>query len=185
MARMVVCDNHADPACIWIVSSAVCPDYHPAVYARTPRGALRDSFMQDMLREWLPTLIFLAGAGQLGILIASALVPFQLKWKAELATLSRLHRQMYWIYGAYVVLAIASFGLICLFNADELASGSGLARGLCGYIAIFWGVRLALQWVLDAEAHLSTWWLRLGYRVLTILFASFTFLFGFAALRPH
>jgi len=136
-------------------------------------------------QEWLPILIFMAGAGQLGILIASALVPFQLKWKAELRVLSRLHRQMYWIYGGYVVLAIAAFGLICLFNANELANGSGLARGICGYIAIFWGVRLALQWVLDVEAQLSTGWLRLGYHLLTILFAGFTLLFGFAALRPR
>jgi hypothetical protein len=133
----------------------------------------------------MPTLIFLAGAAQLGILIASALVPFQLKWKTELSALSRLHRQMYWIYGGYVVLAIASFGLICLFNSSALASGSGLARGICGYIAIFWGVRFTLQWVLDAESHLSTWWLRLGYHVLTFLFAAFTLLFGFAALGPH
>jgi hypothetical protein len=135
-------------------------------------------------KEWLPTLIFLAGAGQLGILIASALVPFQLKWQTELAVLSRLHRQMYWIYGSYVVLAIASFGLICLFNSNALANGSGLARGVCGYIAIFWGVRLALQWVLDVEAQLSSPWLRLGYHVLTILFAGFALLFGFAALQP-
>jgi hypothetical protein len=141
--------------------------------------------MMSNTREWLPTVIFLAGMAQLCILIASALVPFQLKWKTELTVLSRLHRQMYWIYGGYVVLAIAAFGLICLFSSDELANGSGLARGVCGYIAIFWGVRLALQWVLDAEAHLSTWWLKLGYHLLTILFAGFTLLFGFAALRQH
>jgi hypothetical protein len=139
--------------------------------------------MQDLIQKWLPTFIFLAGIGQLGILIASALVPFQLNWKTELAVLSRLHRQMYWIYGAYVVLAIVSFGLICLFNADALASGSGLARAVCGYIAVFWGGRLALQWVMDVEPHLSTWWLRLGYHMLTILFGSFTLLFGIAALR--
>ena len=136
------------------------------------------------MREWMPTLIFLAGAGQLGVLIASALVPFQLKWKTELAVLSRLHRQMYWVYGGYVVLAIAAFGLISLLNADELARGSGLARGVCGYIAAFWGVRLALQWVFDVREHLPHWWLRLGYHALTILFVGFTLLYGFAALRP-
>lgn len=60
----------------------------------------------------------------------------------------------------------------------------GLARGVCGYIAVFWGVRLALQWIFDVKEHLSAWWLRLGYYVLTILFASFTLLYGFAALQP-
>ena len=136
------------------------------------------------MRELMPRLIFLAGVGQLGVLIASALVPFKLKWKTELLVLSRLHRQMYWVYGGYVVLAIVAFGLISLFNAGELASGTGLARGVCGYIAIFWGVRLVLQWILDVKEHLSTWWLRLGYYALTVLFASFTLLYGFNALRP-
>ena len=136
------------------------------------------------MQALMPTLIFLAGVGQLGVLIASALVPFQLRWKTELAVLSRLHRQMYWVYGGYVVLAIASFGLLSLFNARELANGSGLARGVCGYVAVFRGVRLALQWIFDVKELLSTWWLRLGYYALTILFASFTLLYGFAALRP-
>jgi hypothetical protein len=29
------------------------------------------------------------------------------------------------------------------------------------------------------------WWLKLGYHALTILFAGFTLLFGFAALRSR
>jgi hypothetical protein len=139
---------------------------------------------ETLMRELMPRLILLAGAGQLCVLIASALVPFQLKWKTELAVLSRLHRQMYWVYGGYVVLAIAAFGLISLFNAGELAGGSRLARWVCGYNAVFWGVRLALQWIFDVKEHLSNWWLRLGYYTLTILFAGFTLLYGFAALRP-
>ena len=57
----------------------------------------------------LARLIFLAGIGQSGILIASALVPFQLNWREELRCLSRLHRQMYWVYGGYVVLSIIAF----------------------------------------------------------------------------
>ena len=132
----------------------------------------------------LESLIFLAGAGQLGVLIASSLVPFQLRWKTELTVLPRLLRQMYWVYGGYVVLAIVSFGLISLFNAKELAAGSGLARGICGYIAVFWAIRLSLQGVLDIKERLVTWWLKLGYHLLTVLFVSFTLLYGFAALRP-
>src|SRR5882724_4655251 len=135
------------------------------------------------MRELMAELIFVAGVCQLGVLVASALVPFQLKWKTELAVLSRLHRQMYWVHGGYVVLAIVAFGLISIFNARELASGSGLARSVCGYIAVFWGIRFALQWVFDVKEHLSNWWLRLGYYVLTILFAGFTLLYGFAALQ--
>jgi hypothetical protein len=49
---------------------------------------------------------------------------------------------------------------------------------------VFWGIRLALQWIFDVKEHLSNWWLKVGYYTLTILFAGFTLLYGFAALRP-
>jgi hypothetical protein len=135
-----------------------------------------------MTTDLLARLISLAGAGQLGVLIASAIVPFRLNWRTELQSLSPLHRQMYWVYGGYVVLSIVAFALLSLVNAPELARGSGLARGVCAYIAVFWGVRVALQGVFDASAHLTTWWLKAGYHALTILFAALTILYGWAAL---
>ena len=127
------------------------------------------------------TLIWFAGFAQLSVLVASALVPLRLNWREELSSLKRLHRQMYWTYGGYVVMAIIAFGTICLTCSDELASGSRLARVLAGYMAIFWGVRLALQAVFDVREHLTTWWLRAGYHTLTLLFASFTTLFVLVA----
>ena len=135
------------------------------------------------MSEHLPTILFLAGFAQLGILIASSLVPVRLQWKTSLSGLPRLHRQLYWIYGGYVVLAIIANGLVCILNADELAAGSRLARCVCGYLAIFWGVRVSLQPFLDVKEHLTLWWLRAGYHTLTLLFASFTAIFAYAALR--
>lgn len=135
-----------------------------------------------MTRETLARLIYLAGFGQFSILIASAMVPFRLDWRTELAPLSRLHRQMYWTYGGYVVLSIVAFGWLSLAHADELAAGGGLARGVCAYIAVFWGVRVVLQAIFDVKAQLTTWWLRLGYRGLTLLFVALTLLYGWAAI---
>ena len=134
------------------------------------------------MQAYLPNLLFIAGIGQLFVLVASALVPIRLNWRDELQSLSRLHRQMYWVYGGYVVLAITSLALISVFNARELASGSGLARALCGYIAVFWGVRLSLQFALDVKQHVGTWWLKLGYGLLTVLFTYFTIVYLWAAL---
>jgi len=136
------------------------------------------------MHETLTTLITLAGAGQLGVLVASALVPLRLRWRTSLSGLPRLYRQLYWVYGGYVVLAIVAFGLISLFNAAEMAAGSGLARGLCAFIAVFWGIRLTLQAVFDVKEHLSAWWLKVGYNALTVLFVLFTLLYSFAAVRP-
>ena len=131
----------------------------------------------------LPHLIFAAGIGQLSVLVASALVPIRLNWREEFAPLSRLHRQMYWTYGGYVVLSIVAFGLISLLNSRELASGSGLARSFCLYVAIFWGIRLGSQPVFDVKQHLTAWWLRAGYYALSLMFASFTGIYGWAAIR--
>jgi hypothetical protein len=134
------------------------------------------------MRDALPDLIIAAGIGQLLVLIASALVPIRLNWQREFQALSRLHRQMYWVYGGYVVLSIIAFGLISLVNAEELASGSRLARSVCAYIAVFWGIRLSLQAILDVKEHLVTWWLAAGYRLLTLLFLCFVAVYAAAAL---
>lgn len=136
-----------------------------------------------MTDESLANLIAVAGACHFGILIASALVPLRLKWKDVFTSLPKLHRQMYWVYGGYVVLAIIAIGAISLLNARELASGSGLARGFCAYAAIFWGVRVALQGVLDVKEHLTAWWLFAGYHLLTLFFVFFTLTFAYAALH--
>jgi hypothetical protein len=131
----------------------------------------------------LTHLIFLAGLGQLTILIASALVPFLLNWRAELRDLSRLHRQMYWVYGGYVVLSIIAFAILSILNPGELASGSGLARGFCAYVAVFWGIRLALQAVFEVKQYLNTWWIKAAYSALTLMFAAFTIVYSWAALH--
>ena len=135
------------------------------------------------MNDYLSTAIFLAGCAQLCVLIASSLVPLRLKWTTSLEVLPRLHRQLYWVYGGYVVLAIVANGVICIINAEELAAGSRLARCVCVYVAVFWGVRLSLQTILDVKEQLTTWWLHAGYHLLTLLFAAFTALFAYAALH--
>jgi len=136
------------------------------------------------MRENLESMIFIAGIGQFCVLIASALVPLRLDWKQEFKSLRRLHRQMYWVYGGYVVLAIVAFASISVGCAAELASGSKLARGLCAYIALFWGIRVTLQGVLDVKPHLQTWWLRGGYHLLTLFFIYFTTVYAAATFMP-
>lgn len=131
----------------------------------------------------LSQLIFVAGLCQLFVLVASALVPVRLRWREQLAGLNPLCRQLFWVYGGYVVLSIVALGTVCLVNAEEMAAGGRLARSVAVYIMLFWGIRLSLQPVLRAREHLVTWWLRAGYHLLTVLFASFTTLFAYVALH--
>ena len=134
------------------------------------------------MNEYLSQIIFTAGCLQLCVLIASALVPLRLDWKTSLNVLPRLHRQLYVIYGCYVAMGIIANGLVAIVCADELATGSKLARFVCGTIAVFWGVRLSLQAILDVKEHLTAWWLAAGYHTLTALFLGFALTFAYAAL---
>jgi hypothetical protein len=136
-----------------------------------------------MTTDTLTTSLFLAGCLQASILVASALVPSTLRWREELAPLPRLHRQMHWVYAGYVVLSIVAFAGISVLHARELAGGSALARTFCGYVAVFWGVRLALQAVFDMRPYLTTWWKTAGYAALTLVFASLTLVYALASLR--
>lgn len=135
-----------------------------------------------MTTELLSQAIFAAGLAQACILVASAQVPSALRWRDELRSLPRLHRQMHWVYSGYVVLSIVAFAAISLVNARELAAAGALARGVCTYIAVFWGIRLCLQAVFDLRPYLTTPIARAGAALLTILFALLTAVYGVAAL---
>lgn len=131
----------------------------------------------------LSAVISVAGIAQLCVLVASALVPVRLQWQVILAPLPPLVRQLFWVYGGYVVLSIVGLGTISLVCADELAAGSLLARAFCAYATMFWGIRLSLQPFLDAKPFLTVWWLRAGYHLLTVLFTCFTLVFGWATIH--
>ena len=130
----------------------------------------------------LETCVRAAGVCQLGVLIASALVPFRLEWRGVFAALPALHRQMYWTYGAYVAGTILAFGLLAAGLPGELAAGTPLARGVCGYLALFWGARLCLLGVFDVREHLTAWWLTAGYWALNVVFAGLFLVYGAAAV---
>jgi hypothetical protein len=134
----------------------------------------------------MKSLLLLGGLLHFVILIASALTPYVLDWRANLAALHPFLRRLFWVYGSFIVLVIVSFGTFTLFHADELASGAPLARSTCAVIAIFWLARLAVQlFVFDARPFLTTTFLRVGYHGLTLLFAALVFIYGCAALNLH
>jgi hypothetical protein len=129
------------------------------------------------------TLVRLAGLAHLISLTAILYAPINLRWDEELARLPRLIRQMCNVYQAYTGGTIVAMGLVSLFCAPDLISGTPLARAVCGYIALFWGVRLALQRTYDFAPHLTRLRLRVGYHGLTGLFVAFTSFYGWLALR--
>jgi hypothetical protein len=131
----------------------------------------------------LHTLILLSGVLHFGILIASAAVPQVLDWKGELRKLDGLSRQLIWVHGLFIVLTIVGFGVLTFCFSFELANGTPLARGVCGFIALFWAVRLLIQFfVFDAKPFLTSAFLKIGYNGLTLVFLYQTVVLSWAAL---
>jgi hypothetical protein len=133
----------------------------------------------------LQTLLLIAGILHFAILIASALVPRVLDWRANLALLHPFLRRLFWVYGVFIVLVIIGFGTLTLLDSGAMAAGEPVARSLTGLIAIFWFARLLVQlFVFDCRAFLTNTLLRTGYHCLTLLFIYFTAIYGWAALAP-
>ena len=131
----------------------------------------------------LKILIMIGGVLHLATLLGSAQVPKEMKFTEELPKLNRLLQHWIWTAGGYIVLNIVAFGLASLLLADQLVSGTVLARSVCGFIAVFWGSRLWIQlFVFDAKQYLRNWFLRLGYHGLTCVFAYHTLVYGYAAV---
>lgn len=130
----------------------------------------------------LETLIFIGGILHLGTLIASFQVPRELKFREELPKLAPLFQHWILVAGGYVVLDLIAFGVISMTCARQLASGIPLARAFCGFIALFWSLRLLIGFfVFDAKPYLRNWFLTLGYHALTLVFAYHVLVYGKAA----
>ena len=133
----------------------------------------------------MKTLLQIGGLLHFAILIASALTPGVLEWRRHLVTLPVLLRQLFWVYGSFIVLVIVSFGTISLAHPSALASGDPLARTVCGMIALFWLARLGVQWfVFDTKPWLTNILLKLGYHALTLGFIALALIYGCAAIHP-
>ena len=128
-------------------------------------------------------LILIGGVLHFLTLIASAMVPKTLDWKGELAKLIPFLRTLFWVYGAFIVLTIIAFGLLSVLHFRELAAGDSLARSVCAFISIFWGVRLVVAlFFFDASEFLTTWYFKVGYHLLTVTFIYQTVAYGYCAI---
>lgn len=129
------------------------------------------------------TFVRVAGALHLVTLALATQTPIPPDWEKNLAGLPPVHRRFAVVQNAYIGLTIAALGLLSLACARELASGTPLARGVCGGIALFWGGRAALLPWLDVRPWLTTVWLKLGYACLVAECVGFALLYGWLALR--
>jgi hypothetical protein len=93
----------------------------------------------------MKALLILAGVGQLGLALGSLVLPRLLRWGDDTRKLRPLTRQVFWTYAAYIWTTNVCFGLLSSFAPDWLLAPNPLARAVAGYIAVYWGARVLIQ----------------------------------------
>jgi hypothetical protein len=132
-----------------------------------------------MMKELLEIGLKLAGLSLVALGIASLWIPKALGWRAKLAGLTPLMRELWWTYSAYVWGSHVFFAVLALAHGDWLMSRTGAATAMSTFILLWWSVRLWLQFfgfdlseVKDSRAN------RIAKHLLTLLFAGLVVLFG-------
>lgn len=132
----------------------------------------------------LTVLVQFAGILYFGIIAAGITMPRVVKLREHIRSLPEFIRRLFWVYYGFIGLCLLSFGLLSFLLAEELASGSPLARAVCGFLALFWLCRFAVAvWVFDVRPYLKGFWLRLGYQATNIVFAILPIVYGTLALK--
>lgn len=90
-------------------------------------------------------LLRVTGVVHLIILGANIMLPGILDFKSELNKVTPIVRQIFVVHHAYIMLILALFAALCLGFPEELAGASRLGTFLCGFMAIFWLLRLPIQ----------------------------------------
>ena len=130
----------------------------------------------------LVTALQLAGLMHLGLIAAGVLMPRVVRLRYHVAALPPFIRRLFWVYYSFIALFLVSFGAVSFFLAPELASGTALARAVCGFLAIFWTMRLFVAvFVFDLSPYLTGAFRKIGYHAINVVFALLPAIYGWAA----
>jgi hypothetical protein len=136
------------------------------------------------MNNHLILLLQFAGLMHLGLMCAGALMPRAVNLKNNLAALPPFIRRLFWVYYVFIGLCLVSFGVMTFTFAGTLAAGSGLARALCVFLALFWTVRLvAATFVFDVRPYLTNNAWRLGYHATNIVFIYLPLVYAWVAWK--
>ena len=121
----------------------------------------------------LETHLRIAGALQIALAFLHVFLPRRFHWRDELARLSLLNRQIFLVHTLFVVVVIALIGAVSLFAPGALMESTRLSRLVLSAFATFWGLRLAVQFLV----YDSSLWR--GQRFNTVMHALFSLLWAY------
>jgi hypothetical protein len=119
----------------------------------------------------------------LGLLAAGLLMPGVVGLREHTRMLPPFIRQLIWVYYSFLALCLVSFGLGTFLLAEQLATGTPLARAVCGFLAVFWGLRFVVgTFVFDLKPYLTSAWRRAGLGAANLVFTCLPIIYGWIAI---
>lgn len=119
-----------------------------------------------------------------GLLAAGLLMPGVVGLRENLQLLPPFIRQLFWVYYGFIAMSLICFGLATFFLADQLASGTPLARAVCGFLALFWTARFVVgTFVFDLRPYLTNRWRRVGLAAANLVFTGLPIVYAWMALK--
>jgi hypothetical protein len=126
----------------------------------------------------------IAGAIMMGLGLSFLFFNKRFNWKEDLAKVSLLTRQMFYIHTYFIALLIFLNGVISFFFADALLEKSQLALGLSGALTFFWLSRLFIQlFVYSPELWRGNAFNTRVHVVFTLFWIYFSAVFGFVITK--
>ena len=86
------------------------------------------------------------------LVVVNLVVPSRFGWRADLAKLSLLNRQIFQAHSVFLVLILGLSSALLLTSADALLEPSRLSRAILVGLTIFWGLRMMMQWFFYSSA---------------------------------
>jgi hypothetical protein len=133
---------------------------------------------------YLELFLRIVAVAQIGLAMLSLCLARVLDWKADIARMSLLVRQVFEIHGWFIALTLVIWGVLTWQFAPEMAAhATALSRWLCAAIGFFWGLRTVLQWTHYSSAHwrgntprtVIHWTLTFGYAAWAIVYFTAAF----------
>lgn len=119
-----------------------------------------------------------------GLIAAGLLMPRIVGLPRHVAALPKFIHQLFWVYYGFIGFCLVSFGVGTFFFAGDLASGTPLARALCGFLGLFWTLRLLVgAFVFELEPYLINPWRRCGLAAANFVFGCLPLVYGWVALK--
>jgi hypothetical protein len=128
-------------------------------------------------------LFWVAGCIHLGIVLANVPLPGMLRVRENLTEVPRFIRQVFYVHWFYIVLIVAFFAALCFGFAHDLMGASTLGRFLSAFMAGFWLLRIALQWLYYDYSLLRKH--RVLYLTYTVALVVLVAILGTVAIHPR